>query len=167
MSPTQIRTHLGGLPDECSEEDLRPVARALATHAASKDQPLKSLAAFERHNLELPHVPRLIELAKEELPLVNQDAPPREAPAPSMRWLTVEAVASVLPSTSVKALKQRLRMVEGRRALGWAWWDGYRWLIPEPAIDPLTRAGYMAELPSTEPEAHRRQLPEWCERTPV
>ena len=54
-----------------------------------------------------------------------------------------------------------------RRALGWAWWDGYRWLIPEPAIDPSTRARYMAELPGTEPEAHRRQLPEWCEREPV
>ena len=71
-------------------------------------------------------------------------------PTISGEWLTVDQVARLTGRTA-ETVKRRLRTREGRRDLGWAWWDGYQWLIPSPAVDPTRRAGYMASLPEEEP----------------
>ena len=79
------------------------------------------------------------------------------------RWLTELQVAERLDK-SPAAMRECLATVEGRMGLGWPWYDGRRWRIPEPAISPETRAGYMATIPATEPPAHVATLPAWCSR---
>jgi hypothetical protein len=163
MTTSDIRAQLSRLPAVPTIDDLRPIARNLAIVASARDHPLKSLAAFQRHNIDLSHLDAVLELVQDELAsLKAREHGVTAAPVPTMRWLGVEATASLLPNTSVAAIKERLRSRQGRYSLGWAWWDGYRWLIPEPAINPATRAGYMGTIPEREPEAHVATLPDWA-----
>ena len=165
MTTSDVRTQILHLPAEATMEELRPVARNLALVASRRDHALKSIAAFQRHNTQLPHLVSVVALAREELALGHPQARrdgPSESPMPPMRWLSVDATAALLPGTSATTVKERLRTREGRYALGWAWWDGYRWLIPQPAIDPAARAAYMATLPEVEPSAHVASLPAWA-----
>lgn len=163
MTISQIRDQLQSLPETATPEDLRPIARQLALIASRSDFPKKSLAAYRRHHAELPHLDVVLELAREEIAAIELRTPHQDVPQTDMRWLSVEAAAALL-HISPAVVKERLRTRAGRRSLGWAWWDGHRWLIPEPAVNPETRAGYMASLPGEEPSAHVAALPEWCER---
>ena len=157
--------HLPAIPDP--ETHLRPVAHAIATCAAQAQHPAKSLAAFRRHRGADGLSPELLDalllMADEEFASLASAQQPREAPISTAAWIGVEAAAHQL-RTSVETVKEWLRTPEGRRNLGWPWWDGYRWRIPEPALDPAMRAAYMASLPSIEPPAHIASLPSWCER---
>lgn len=163
MSTSDLRAHLQCLPVEPSTEQLRAVARRLAVAASKATYPKKSLAAFRRHDTGVPHLDAILTLALDELATIEARGQLREEATPDGRWLGPEAAAAVLQER-VATLKDRLRTQEGRRALGWAWWNGARWLIPEPAINPGTRAIYMATLPDMEPAAHVALLPDWCER---
>lgn len=163
MLTTNLRAHLQGLPINPSSQELHAVAHRLAVAASKATYPQKSLAAFRRHNTEVPHLDAVLRLALDELAAIIARGHLPEEVFPTGRWLGPEAAATVLQER-VATLKDRLRTPAGRRALGWAWWNGARWLIPEPAINPSTRATYMATLPDTEPPAHVALLPEWCER---
>ena len=163
MPIANLRAHLQGLPVDPSVEELRVVARHFAVAASKATYPQKSLAAFRRHNVDAPHLDSILTLALGELAEIEALGQLREEIIPAGRWLGPEAAAAVLQER-VATLKDRLRTQAGRRALGWAWWNGARWLIPEPAINPGTRASYMATLPDMEPAAHLALLPDWCER---
>lgn len=102
-----------------------------------------------------------MQLAHEELEILERTQQPVDAPPPSGRWIGAEAAASAL-NLSMKALTDWLEEVQGRMRLGWPWWDGHRWRIAEPAINPSTRATYMATLPLEEPPLHVATLPAWC-----
>ena len=163
MSTPDLRAHLECLSVDPSIDELRAVARRLALAASKATYPHKSLAAFRRHNSEVPHLESILTLALDELAEIKARGQLREEIIPAGRWLGPEAAAAVLQER-VATLKDRLRTQAGRRALGWAWWNGARWLIPEPAINPGTRASYMATMPDMEPAAHLALLPDWCER---
>ncbi|CAN5848833.1 hypothetical protein BH23GEM5_BH23GEM5_27040 [soil metagenome] len=163
MPTNNLRAHLQCLPVDPSIEELRAVARRLAIAASKATYPQKSLAAFRRHNTGVPHLDAVLTLTLDHLAEIEARGPLREEATPEGRWVGAEAAAAVLQER-VATIKDRLRTQAGRRALGWAWWNGARWLIPESAINPGTRASYMATLPDIEPAAHAALLPDWCER---
>lgn len=155
-----LRDRLVRIGPHPPSEDLNDLAGSLARECASKRYPRKSLAAWERHHADVPCAERVVALAAEELGRLESDTRVRAEP-PEMRWLTTQAAAAML-GIGIEELRARLRTSEGRYTLGWPWWDGHRWLLPEPALDPRARADYMASLPAEEPPAHRASLPDWC-----
>lgn len=150
------------LPDSPRPEDVRSVARTVALAAARTDYPGKSIAQTVRSVKRAGHPTALAELlgvlAREELHAVNEHGNASPAAAPSAPWLTVDQTADMLRKGS-RTIREWLADVDGRRQLGWPWYDGATWHIPEPAINPLTRASYLASQPLEEPAAHRATLP--------
>ena len=167
MKFARIRELIEQLPADPTQPHLLPIARILALCAAQARYPEKSLSAFRRHRtcdgVEPRHLDEIIRLARDELTSIGQGSVQTEATAPNAEWYSVERTAHALRD-SPTTIAGRLRSVAGRRSLGWPWWDGSRWKIPAPAIDPATRAAYMASIPLEEPPAHVAALPPWCER---
>lgn len=152
-----------GEPRLCptTEDKIAETAAELAREARAARSPGRSLGALIRWRCREQGWPdqvcsRLLELGLEQLgtPVDDGDAsdPPLEPSPIAGRWLTVEE-ASALTNRSPATIKRRLHTREGRRDYGWPWWDGHRWQIPSPAVDPTMRAGYMATLPEEEPYA--------------
>ena len=156
----RLRDELEKIEPHPTPEALQHLAVKLARECAARRYPQKSLAAWKRHHADLPHAARVVGIAKEELVRIEGEERFQPAP-PQMRWLSTQAAAAML-RIGQQQLRKRLVTTEGRHAMGWPWWDGHQWQIPEPALDPRARAKYMASLPTEEPEAHRVALPEWC-----
>lgn len=150
------------LPPNATPEDMRPVAREIARAASLRDCPGKSLeqALRSAKKAECPaHLVALLRLqAAEELDIVRSIGVLQHAPTPDGDWLSVEQTAGKLRK-STRTIRDWLETEDGRRRLGWPWFDGREWQIPEPAINPDSRAEYMNRLPADEPRAHRASLP--------
>lgn len=144
------------------QDALHAIAAELAATALMARYPSKALASFERHHRGLRSLSDIMMLARQEVARAATAAP-LPTHAPDGRWLSIEATAALL-RVQAKVIRDRLRTPLGRQSLGWAWWDGHRWLIPEPAVNPVTRASYMAGLPEQEPHTHVALLPLGCER---
>lgn len=141
------------------ESIIAETAAELAQEARAAASPGRSLGALIRwryrgRGWSEEACDRLFELGQAELASLMPSPPKGEgAGLPDTvagRWLTVEEAAALL-HRSPESIKGRLRNRDGRRDYGWPWWDGYRWLIPSPAVDPTERASYMATLPEEEP----------------
>jgi hypothetical protein len=147
-------------PTSLDENALREAAAALAEEARRARSPSKSLAALLRWRYRsagyteetCQTLLRLgLDLLLEEAGATpSADVSPPSTPGDT--WHTVEAAARVL-HRSPDSIKRLLRTREGRRQYGWPWWDGHRWLIPGPAINPASRAAYFAAMPGEEPYA--------------
>lgn len=150
------------------EKAISGAAIAVARQAAAAPSSgRKSLALLRRHALakavRVDVVDQVIAMAEAEFERLMREATSAGgAEVPAVPWFTVEATADAL-GESVARIRTWLRSVDGRRRLGWPWWDGHQWRIPEPAVNPMTRPAYMATLPDEEPPAHARTLPRWCE----
>jgi hypothetical protein len=96
--------------------------------------------------------------ASEELDIIRTGGAFEHAPMPSGNWLSAEQTASMLRKT-LRTIRGWLETNDGRRQLGWPWFDGSEWQIPEPALNPASRAEYMDRVPADEPHAHRASLP--------
>jgi len=139
--------------------EKRALAEELVGIALEARYPRKSLASLLReashHGVREPLVEEVGPVAREILEVKLRSA---EAGSHGARWLT--------PSQAAVALGQTLRWVQdaldspaGRRALGYPWFAGRRWKIPQEACDPATRASYLSALPDSEPEANLALLP--------
>lgn len=150
------------LPVHATPEDVRPIAHEVARAASRSRYPGKSIAQTVRCVQRAGHPPALAmllgTLAQEELRALDERPVPLPALTPLASWLTVEQTAEMLRK-NVRTIRSWLETTEGRRMLGWPFFDGASWQIPEPAINPATRAAYMAEMPIEEPLAHRATLP--------
>lgn len=150
------------LPPSPRPEDVRTVARAVALAASRADYPGKSIAQTIRSVKRAGHPATLAQLlgvlAREELRVFERGGGTSPAALPSSPWLSVDQTGEMLNKGS-RTIRDWLADVEGRRKLGWPWYDGAAWHIPEPAINPLTRANYLASQPAEEPAAHVASLP--------
>jgi hypothetical protein len=150
------------LPPDPTPEDVRPVAREIARAASLRDCPGKSIEQACRSAVKekcpLPVVAILRSQASEELDIIRTNGAFEYAPTPVGEWLSVEQTAAMLRKMP-RTIREWLETVEGRRRLGWPWFDGREWQIPEPAINPDSRAEYMGRQPAEEPGAHRASLP--------
>lgn len=150
------------LPPNATPEDMRPVAREVARAASLRDCPGKSIAqacrSAVRAECPLPVVATLRAQAAEELDIIRTSGSVAHATMPAGNWLSVEQTAAMLQKMP-RTIREWLETEEGRRRLGWPWFDGREWQIPEPAINPDSRAEYMARQPAEEPSAHRASLP--------
>lgn len=153
--------------DSCNPTAIAACAVEVARAAASRNSPRKAIALVKRHATDRGASPdivrQVLEMADAELTRIGEQSSVPVADPPRGVWLTVEATANAL-NESVARVKERLRTADGRRRLGWPWWDGRAWRIPEPAINPLTRPSYMAVIPVDEPPPHAATLPVWCDR---
>ena len=149
-----IAHHLRGLGDP-SEADIEAVARDVARECQKRPYPLKSLGAWARHHADAPAIEQVAHYARMNLGRVEDPSPLEGG-----RWLSAGGAAA-LWSVPQAAIRDMCRTQDGRRQLGWPIWVAGQWMIPEPAIQPETRAAYMAQQPDSEPEAHRTHLPEW------
>jgi hypothetical protein len=170
MRSADLHARIARLTSEPTPEtQLHPIAHELAVAASRARYPAKSLASFQRHavaaGLDSAVLKQLVLLANDEIRTGLHTVPP-ESPAPTTAWLSVNAAAHALLISPRTLHNDWLRTVDGRRRLGWAWWDGRCWRIPEPAVNAATRAAYMAAIPQHEPAAHVASLPSWCERAP-
>ena len=138
------------------------MAREIARAASLRDCPGKSIAQACRSAVKaecpLPVVATLRAQAAEELEILLAAGALQLAPTPAGDWLSVEQTAVMLRKMP-RTIREWLETEEGRRRLGWPWFDGREWQIPEPAINPDSRAEYMARQPAEEPSAHRASLP--------
>lgn len=158
--PTMSQSSADTTPDsQRTEDELVEIAVELARQAVSARSPGRSLGALVRwryRNKDWSDAAcdRLLELSFNELKALQRASKPAssEQSRPHMdgQWLTIEEAAELL-HRSPETLKRRLRTREGRRDYGWPWWDGHRWQIPSPAVDPGARAAYMAGIPVEEP----------------
>jgi hypothetical protein len=166
--PLTTTTRLRSLPTDPSRKDLIPIAALFAKSAHTARYPEKSLAASLRTVTAVrPDLVSLFEAETRGQLAELQKAPVRPPPAPPTgRWLT-EVQAAERLDRSLRHVRSWLTTVSGRYSLGWPWYDGRRWYVAEPAINPTTRAAYMATLPSREPLAHVARLPVWCSSDPA
>lgn len=167
MPHPTVRSLLGALPSKVDPEThLRPVAQEVARNSARAAYPEKSLARSVRHardaatELGLPAgvVPLLESMAHEELARLTRTAHVEIDPPRGASWLTIQQGAERL-NEHERTIRGWLSTTEGRRRLGWPWFTGHEWKIPEPALNPATRASYMATMSAEEPAAHVASLP--------
>lgn len=155
--------------DPTDERGIAAAAVAAARRAAAAPHSgRKALEALRRHaakkNAHPDVVQHVIQMAEPEFERLRREATQsKNMEPPAVAWLTIEATADAF-GESPHCIRGWLRTVNGRTRLGWPWWDGHIWRIPEPAVNPMTRASYMATLPEREPPAHTATLPSWCER---
>ena len=126
------------------------LATRLVEVALEARYPRKSLSALLREGKTAGVREALVEevgtLAKAAL----DDALRGDSVAKGVDWLTPSQAAHRLGQT-LHWVRSALDSEEGRRALGYPWFDGKRWRIPAPACDPAARSGYLAGLPDQEP----------------
>lgn len=138
------------------------MAREVARAASLRDCPGKSIAQAIRsaEKAKCPaHLVALLRIqAAEELEVARTRGAVPHAPTPSDNWLTLEQTAVAL-GRQTRTIREWLETEDGRRRLGWPWFDGRDWKIPEPAINPNARAEYMSRQPADEPRAYRASLP--------
>jgi len=153
--------HLTGVSaEDLTADEIAEVARQVAERARGAQQPLKSVASQKREALRLGADPALVEtvvgLAREALTLPPVLPPPDQS---SGAWLTPIQAAKSL-GVSMDWVLQRLKTPEGRRLLGYPWYDGRRWHISSLACEPETRTAFLTELPEYEPPENVSLLPE-------
>lgn len=166
--PLTTTTRLRSLPTDPSRTDLLPIAALFAKAAHSARYPEKSLAAsFRTVAAVRPDLVSLLEAETRGQLAELQQAPVRPPPdLPTGQWLT-EVQAAERLDRSLRHVRSWLARVSGRYSLGWPWYDGRRWYVAEPAINPSTRARYIATIPAREPPAHVARLPVWCSSDPA
>jgi len=168
-SPQQqlLYDRLRSLPERPSEAEIEATVVALVNTALAAKQPLMSVGASLRHaaaSLSPGIRKRLREAANAEI--IRRSAlpePPITIPLATHDWRTVREAAREL-GCSEAVLLDRLHQYEHRRRLGWPMFDGYRWLIPAAALDPMRRAAFLLAQPDEEPLPDL--LPPACERGP-
>jgi hypothetical protein len=164
MSYDDLRTITAGLLSDDLEIDLDRIADAVAAHARQARSPGRSVAAYCRHlRARGVGAERAAEIQAAVGAVLARDAATGPAHADARgaagEWLTAEGAAhrlGMLPRTFL----QRLALPRFRRLYGWPWWDGSRWYVPGPALDPAVAAAFRAGLPEREPFSN---LPAWCE----
>lgn len=161
--PLTTTARVASVPTDPSRTDLLPLAKRFAQAAHTARYPEKSVAASLRTVAAVrPDLVAVLEAETRAQLTALQQSPVTPPPVlPMGKWLTDVQAAERL-DRSLAHLRTWLATVEGRYSLGWPWYDGRRWYVPEPAVNPATRAGYMAALPDIEPPAHVARLPVWC-----
>ena len=152
----------GAMADDTS---LATVADALAQACRERDQPRKSLASFVRSaKTDVPKrtLDKVWELTIERIDRMVYEAP-TPARVPTGIWIDIAEAARIL-NLQRATLTDRLKQCKYRQLYGWPFWDGHQWWFSSRAVDPATRAEFLATLPAREPIAHVVMLPEWCER---
>lgn len=169
MTPSLTTTaRLGSVPKDPSHADLAPIAALFAKAAHIARYPEKSLAASLRTVAAVrPDLVPLLEAETRSQLAELRQAPVTPPPAlPNGQWL-IEVQAAERLDRSLRHVRSWLATVSERYSLGWPWYDGRRWDVGEPAVNPASRAGYMATLPAIEPPAHVARLPVWCTTAPT
>ncbi len=128
-------------------------------------QPRKALALYLRYGKNAAPDAVLCAVKGMVVDLLEQPTlvPATNQPAVTGVWLNIAAAAGVL-GLQRTTLTERLRQVRYRYMYGWPYWDGHAWSFSSAALDPASRAEFMARLPKQEPDAHVAMLPDWCER---
>lgn len=151
---------------EGGDVDMPAAGETLARHARGQRVGRRSISAYVRHRRDEgvaeERCDELRARALEAYAALTAEEPRLAlvaAPVSGIRWLT-EAEAAARLDLMERTLSVRLRKPAFRRLYGWPWWDGHRWYVPEPAVDPMRRAAYIASLPEQEPYWW---LPAWCE----
>jgi len=157
------RANLSRLDNGTTTAEEARIITSFVHEALKQRKPLMSLAALFRHSTVDDDVKiRLKRCAAEELrarladvPSVNRTSVRQEG------WLGVKEASQWL-ARDERTVADQLHTVDGRRRLGWPWWDGHAWRIAPAAVDPNRRAAFMESLPASEPTPDL--LPQWCER---
>lgn len=151
--------------ETASDTLLAPAADTLAQACRERDQPKKSLASFVRSakaDVPAQMLDRIHELTIERIDRMVFETP-KPARLPTGTWIDIADAARIL-NLQRGTLTDRLKQRKYRHLYGWPFWDGHQWWFSSSAVDPATRAEFLATLPAQEPMAHVVMLPEWCER---
>ena len=145
----RLSTAVGHAVDD---EERDRLVREVARRARAARYPAKSIAATKREALRAGAdemlVRAVVQGAVDRLTAAEPMAA-AEAPDPG-GWYTTREAARAL-EVPLGWIDERLRSPEGRRLLGYPWYDGRRWHIPAPACDAKTRSEWLAGLPDSEP----------------
>jgi hypothetical protein len=161
-------TRAASLPADPCRADLLPLADRFAQAAHTAQYPEKSMAASLRTVAAVAHdLVSLLEAETQGQLAERLQAPVRPPPSLPAGQLLTEVQAAERLDRSLRHVRSWLATVGGRYSLGWPWYDGRRWYVAEPAINPTTRAAYMATIPAREPPAHVARLPVWCSSDPA
>lgn len=134
-----------------TDAEKAALAQELAERALMRPYPKKSLASYLREGGRAGVRQDLLDeiegLAVDHLARALAGSTAAQDPH---GWLTLTQAAQIL-GKSLKWVREALETPDGRRVLGFPWFDGQRWRIPRDACCPSTRAQYLARLPETEP----------------
>lgn len=136
---------------------VRTEKEALAKHlveiALEARYPRKSLSALLREGKAAGVREALVNDVGDLAEGALAEALREDTLAKGVDWLTPSQAARRL-GRPLNWVRSALESEEGRRALGFPWFDRKRWWIPAPACDPSTRSGFLASLPDQEPEGN-------------
>ena len=119
-----------------------------------------SLAATHREAIRSGISKKVVdEVIAQAQDIVDAELAGRSSRERASTWITPSRAAGLL-GTTVAWVQEKLETPEGRRLLGFPWYDGRRWRIPLPACHPDSRAAFLAALPADEPLANLVLLPE-------
>ena len=126
----------------------RALSERIADHCMTRTYPWVSLSSFEREALRVGVPASIVSEVLEDAKTVIAEKVAESVE--SSDWLGLTEAASTL-GVSISWARDCLESREGRRLLGYPWYDGRRWHIPAPACRPGTRADFLAALPESEP----------------
>ena len=134
--------------------------REIASRALKATHPRMSLAATHREAIRSGISKKVVdEVIAQAQDIVDAELAGRSSRERASTWITPSRAAGLL-GTTVAWVQEKLETPEGRRLLGFPWYDGRRWRIPLPACHPDSRAAFLAALPADEPLANLVLLPE-------
>lgn len=168
MKSSKLRALLTALPTRPSATDLEAIVEELVRACSERRQWRKSVALYMRNAKDAAPQSVLEAISRRVTEHLDSGALIKPAPARPVTGALVDInEAAMVLGLRRETLTERVKLPQYRYLYGWPFWDGHQWWFSSPAIDPGTRAEFLARLPKHEPDAHVAMLPAWCARQTV